>query len=141
MAGKKPKALGVPPELARIAALRAKLAGTDRDDHLAELDIWETKVKKAAILLSLQGHEGIQILLDHANQELRDIDEVLREGSKPKLLSPEGSMTHTMEQWALFERKELWEWLRSLFTDAKRDIREVGRDLDMQEAEDDIPGY
>lgn len=137
----KPPTLQVPPELARIAALRKQLTGTDRDDQLKELDTWETKVKKAAILLSLQNHEGIQMIIDRADEELGNIERVLLEGSKPKELSPDGAMQHTMEQWAIYEKKELWEWFRGLFTDAARDIREVRQDLDLNEQqEEESPG-
>lgn len=136
----KNQVLKVPDELQRIADLRARLAGTDRDDHLDLLDSWEKKVKKAFIFLSLERHEGVGILLDKCDQELEDIDEVLRAGSKPKELSPDGAMAYTMEQYALHQRKELWEWLRSLFTDAKRDIREVKLDLDGEDALEEESG-
>ena len=135
----KPLSLQVPPELERIEKVRAKLTGTDREDHLKELDIWATKVKKAAILLSLEGHEGIQMILDKADEELASIDQVLLEGSKPKELSPEGAMQHAMEQYAIYEKRELWTWFRGLFTDARREIKEVRQDLDLQE-EEELPG-
>lgn len=146
MAGDKPKkrvkpfALEVPPELARIEALRAKFTGNGQEEQQKELDLWATKVKKAAILLSLEGHEGIQMILDRAEEELQQIDEVLLFGSKPKELSPEGAMRHAMEQYAIYEKKEHWEWFRGLFTEAKRQIKEVRQDLDLQDEEDIAPG-
>lgn len=132
--------LGVPPELARIDALREKLSGTDRDDHVADIDAWERKVKKSAILLSLQKHEGIQMILDRIDEECAEIDEALRLG-KPTDFSPDGMAKYVYVQKALFDRRELWEWFRSLFTDAKRDIKEVQGDLDVQELEEEAPGY
>lgn len=139
----KNQALKVPEELQRIADLRERLVGTDRPDHLEIIDGWENKVKKAAILLSLQRHEGIQILIEKAEEELVGIDEILRSNlSKPKELSPEGAMQFAMEQYALHTRKEFWEWFRSLFTDAVRDIKDVRADLDAEDAlADEAPGY
>ena len=124
--------LKVPEELARIDALRKKLAGTDRDDHLDLLDQWEQKVKQASIMLALRGHEGIEMILKRAEQELREIDEVLG-NSKPTDFSPDGLAKYAFEQKALYDRRELWEWFRSLFTDAKRQIQEVQYDLDTED--------
>ncbi len=135
----KEQKLTIPPELERIARLRDKFvkAGADSSD-IEKLDQWDRKVKKSIILLSLRGNDGVAMILDRIAQELGEIDEVLR-NAKPPALTPEGAIAYTMEQAALFARRELWEWFWSLFTEAKRDIKEIKADLDAEE-ELDIPG-
>lgn len=132
----------LPDALHRIASLREKLTkgNTDREDHLQEIDAWERKVKKAVIILSLKGHDGIKMILEKTEQELKDIDEVLRT-IRPTDFSPDGMSKHCHEIKSIHDRKDLWEWFRSFFTDAERDIQEVDSDLDLQDEDPAPVGY
>ncbi len=129
MAKKQESHLVIPPELQRISKLRERL--TDSQD-LQKLKEWEDKAKKSIILLSLQGHEGISMILKEAEQEIKDIATVIH-NSKPTDLSPDGMAKYAHEQHALCSRKELWLWFRGLFTTAKMDLKAVQEDLDLEE--------
>lgn len=126
------KVLTNPPELDRLYKLREKLANTDREDHLLELDGWERKIKKALIFLNLQGHEGIQQLIAKANEEIREIDEVLI-GTRPLDLSGEGALKYTYEAARLHDRRELWSWFKNLFQEANADLKDADQFLIGQE--------
>lgn len=126
------KILTNPPELERLYKLREKLAGTDRDDHLAELDSWERKIKKALIFLNLQGHEGIQQLIEKADAEVKEIDEILV-GTRPLDLSGEGALKYTYEAARLHDRRELWSWFKTLFGEAETDLKDAEQFLNGQE--------
>lgn len=140
----------VAPELGRIAQHRARLNDPDVlrrkdpqqvEDDNAKLAEWERKVRDGLVVLSLKDNDGIAMLLSHVEEELATIDEGLR-NAKPTDFSPDGLAKYAYTQKALFDRRDLWEWFRSFFTDAKRAVREVREDLDLQEHEDTIaPGY
>lgn len=140
----------IAPELARIARTRAHInepAIVSRkdpqqvEDDNSMLASWEKKVKDALVILSLVGNDGIAMLLEKMDEELTGIDESLRT-LKPTDFSPEGQAKYSYTMKALHDRRDLWEWFRSLFTEAKRAIREVRQDLDLQEEEETtVPGY
>lgn len=121
--------LVIPPELQRIANLRARMTDIVDFEKLKE---WEDKVKKSIILLSLQKHEGVQMIVEQAEQEIKDINEGLAI-SKPEDFSPDGMAKYAHQQHALFSRRELWLWFRGLFTSAKMDLKVVQEDLDAEE--------
>ncbi len=126
--------LQTPKELDRLYKLRARLAGTDRDDHLEEINKWEKEIKKALIFLNLRGHEGIGMLIDRANEEIAQVDEILR-STRPVDLSPEGVTKYAYESARLFDRKELWEWFKTLFDGAESALKDAEVFLDGQEDE------
>lgn len=128
--------LKAPKELERLYKLRARLSGTDRTDHLDEIDKWEKEIKKALIFLNLKGHEGIGMLIDKANDEIGQVDEILR-STRPTDLSPEGVTKYAYETARLFDRKELWEWFKTLFDGAETALKDAEVFLDGQE-EDEI---
>lgn len=142
--------LVIPPELSRIARVRAKLNDPDVvrrkdaqqvEDDNTQMARWEKKVKDSLVILSLGGNDGITMILTKMDEELESIDEALR-SSRPIDFSPDGLAKYASVQKGLFDRRDLWEWFRSLFTEAKRAIKEVRQDLDLQENEDDLqPGY
>lgn len=134
---KKPKEKIKDP-LKRIAAVRKKLvdSGTDRDDHIKEVDEWTVRAKRALIILNLQGHEGIQMITARAKQEMTDILKVLKT-KRPKDLSPDGSVAYSMEVKDMFNRLDLWEWFHNLFVEAEDEIRIITANLDEQEQTDE----
>lgn len=145
--GKNPEIshLTIPPVLNRLATLRKTLSESpvgdpeERRGDIQQIDSWDMKARKALILLSLKGNEGIAMILAKIDEELQQIDEVIH-SAKPTDMSPDGITKYANEQHAIFARRELWEWFRSLFTDAKRELREVDADLDVQEEDSLAPG-
>lgn len=144
------KNLVIPPELGRIQAVRERINDPTvvrRKDQQQVMDDnnrlreWEKKVKEALVILSLGGNDGIAMILEKMDEELAAIDEALR-SSRPADFSPDGIAKYAYVQKGLFDRRDLWEWFRGLFTEAKRSIREVRQDLDLQEEEEELtPGY
>ncbi len=123
--------------LERIKALREKMARAGGDDSLAELDKWERKAKKALIFLSLQKHEGIQMVIERANEELKDISQRLL------LERPDGSESpekYALERQFLFDREDLWRWFKSLFVDAETELKMIEEDLAAQETDESEAG-
>lgn len=116
------KILKDPEELERLNKIRAQLTGTDRDDHVGELDDWEQRIKQALIFLNLKGHEGIDMILARANDEIRAIN--------LELIADVGEGTHTeaaliaesMNRRELLYRRKLWTWFKELFTEAESEM-------------------
>lgn len=134
------KILKNPPELDRLYRVRARLAGTDRDDHIEELNIWEGKIKKALIALNLKGHEGITMLIDRAKDEIREINDVLT-STRPVNLSAEGAQQYAYEAARLHDKKSMWEWFMEFFQEAETSISEAGVFLSDQEFVDEEDPY
>lgn len=130
------KILQEPEELERLMAIRQKLVGTDRDDHLSELDAVEKQIKKALIFLNLQGHEGIQQLLTKAREEIRDINRILMV-QKPVSMGVASQFAY--ETHLLHARREMWAWFMNLFTEAEDSIKNVRGFLDLQEEDEPAP--
>lgn len=128
------KVLKNPPELDRLYALRAKLYGTDRDDHLAELDMWEKKIKKALIFLNLKEHEGIPDLIAKANEEIHAINiKLLTETASEDTYNPEALIHRSLERQRLLDLRSMWTWFKSLFEEAKTELSEAEAFLVIQE--------
>ena len=128
------KVLKNPPELDRLYALRAKLYGTDRDDHLAELDMWEKKIKKALIFLNLKEHEGIPDLIAKANEEIHAINiKLLTETTGEDTYNPEALIHRSLERQRLLDLRSMWTWFKSLFEEAKTELSEAEAFLVIQE--------
>lgn len=128
------KILKNPAHLDRLYALRAGLAGTDRDDHLEEINEWERKIKRALIFLNLKEHEGIPDLLARANQEIKEINarllsEELTEGE----YSPEKLISASIERQRLYDLRSVWMWFKSLFEDANNELKAADAFLMTQE--------
>lgn len=128
------KVLKNPPELERLYALRAKLYGTDRDDHLAELDMWEKKIKKALIFLNLKQHEGIPDLIAKANEEIRLINlKLLTETGEEETYNPEALIHRSLERQRLLDLRSMWTWFKTLFEEAKTELSEAEAFLTQQD--------
>ena len=132
------KTLKNPPQLERIYELRKKLYGTDRDDHVEELDLWERKTKKALIFLNLKEHEGIPDLLAKADEEIQLINaKLLAEEFGPNIAPedyrPEVLIHQSLARQRLIDLRTMWMWFKSLFEEAKTDLNEVEAFLEGQE--------
>lgn len=136
------KTLQNPPQLERLSALRAKLYGTDRDDHVAELDMWERKVKKALIFLNLKKHEGIPDILLKANEEIRAINaKLLEDRVQNNAYTPDMLINDSLERQRLLDLRSVWVWFKTLFEEAKTDLNEVDAFLQEQESEEIADDY
>lgn len=131
------KILKAPAELERLAALRKKLYGTDRDDHLDELDMWEKKIKKALIFLNLKEHEGIPDIIAKAKEEIHLINlKLLTEEGTVDTYNPEVLIHKSIERQRLIDLRTVWTWFLSLFGDATTALKEAEAFLQVQEADD-----
>lgn len=132
------KILKNPPELDRLYAIRQKLAGTDRDDHMAELDERERKIKRALIALNLKGHEGITMLLERANEEIKSINlKLLEERKTDGTFSPEALINDSLERQRLLDLRMVWQWFKGFFSEAEDEMKANREFLDEQEKEED----
>ena len=121
--------LVIPPELARIDLLKKKFFDPEDQKKFKE---WEDTVKKSIILLSLQKHEGVDMIITEAEKEILQIADLVAI-NKPTDFSPDGMAKYAHEQHALFTRRELWEWFRELFTKAELDLESIRNALDAEE--------
>lgn len=127
----------IPPILTRIDSVRQKLAGTDRTDHLRELDLWEQRAKKDLITLSLRGHEGIDMIIQQAKESIAQCQAKLRtERPDPKADVNKYFLDHQF----LFQQIDLWGWFLGLFSEAQIDLDAIEIELAQQEEgeEDDM---
>lgn len=126
-----------PPILERIIAVRAKLAGTDRDDHLREVDVWEAKAKKALIFMSMKGHEGIDMLITKAREEIQLINiELTKEPTENDEWADAQFAQEALKRRALFAQRNLWHWFLGLFDEAAEDLKIIEGDIALQESEE-----
>lgn len=127
------KILTIPPVLEALYAIKEKLADSDRDDQLEEVLAKEEKVKDAIIKLSLTGHEGIQLLVKQATEELKETYAKLM---KTPLLSDSviaDTGAYAFRQQCLFNQRDLWLWFLNFFTDAEAIKQEVEEFVKEQE--------
>lgn len=128
-----------PEILKRINAVRNRLSGTDRGDHLDTIDEWEKKAKASLIALSLMKHEGPQILISKARAEITAINQMLIHDR------PTGGdlAKYALERQYLFDRKDLWLWFLNFFSDSIKELEEIDKDLALQETPDleDAPQF
>lgn len=130
----KKKILKEHPLLERIAENREKLQGAD-PEHLNSVDMWEVRVKKALIFLSLDGHEGIVEMKKRAKEEIVKINGLLLLAN-PADLSPAGSAKYAYEAARMFDKKEMWLWFLSLFTEQQAELDAVAAELDIEGLDD-----
>lgn len=125
------------PILERINAVRTKLLKGASDDHLEVVAGWERKAKKSLIALSLQGHEGIEMLREQAKLEIRQINRKLLEDSGDlQFKDPE---LYAARNYQLIVQRRTWLWFINFFVDAKTDLRDVEAELDLEEEAADMP--
>ncbi len=124
--------LTTPNILKEINLVRSKLAGTDRTDHLAEVEQWERDAKKALIFLSMQGHEGIQMIVDKAKNEIQTCNKELISDRQRDRSDEE----YARSRQFLFDRIDLWTWFLNLFVESEEKLREIRASLDLQKETD-----
>lgn len=130
----KNKILTGPPVFDKLAELRRRLASTDNPDHLAQIDIWEGRVRENLIKLSTEEIPGIKMLKDMAAKVIHEINQKLIEDPKNDLasLSEAGLKAWAIQQHLLFQKRDLWRAYLSFFGDAKREFDMIDKDLDFQ---------
>lgn len=106
----------IPKILQDFAKLRGKLLGTDRPDHLEELQGREEEIKTALLKLSAKKHDGIKLLEKAAQEELHDV--------YLKLLHQKADDPNHAHLLAL---RDVWVWFSSFFLDADAIIAENER--------------
>lgn len=127
--------LVIPPILSRIDKVRQMLAGTDRTDHLHELEVWEQRAKKDIILLSLQGHEGIDMIIKQAKETIALCQSKLRT-ERPSAITEKDAIRYTLEREFLFQQIDLYGWFLGMFQEAQVDIDAIEMELAQQEEEE-----
>lgn len=119
-----------PEELKKIDKIRSRLIQGDADpDQVAEVDEWERKAKAALILLNVQKHEGVQIIIRHALEEVKAIDEEVQTG-RPENLSTEAALSFAHRTIILQDQKAMWRWFIDLFQLAKSDMDAIRAEID-----------
>jgi hypothetical protein len=116
----------------RINAVRKRLGSTDRTDNLEETKAWERRAKRDLILLNLKKHEGIQMILDKAKEEISIRNKALRT-ERPTDLSPNSVAKYATERAFHFQALDLWTWFLSLFLDAEQDLKDLEAALEYEE--------
>lgn len=111
------------PILEKINKLRAKLLGADTSDQVM-LDSWEQEVKKAMITNSLQKHEGVQMIIQDAINDIKDINDVLS-NSKSKDLS-------NSERDSLIDVKNFYKKFINLFDTSQSTLDNMDKQIDEQ---------
>lgn len=121
-----------PIELQKVATLRKFLEGTDRDDHIEQVDRWEKEIKEKLIAVSLQKHEGIEMLIKKSIIEIKSINQILVAEADPKPATPAEFEADCHRRALLYEKRNLWSWFLNFFTDAKERLEVINKELDMQ---------
>ncbi len=125
--------LTTPDILKEINLVRSKLAGTDRTDQVAEVEQWERDAKKALIFLSMQGHEGIQMVVGKARKEIESCNrELIGERQRDR-----SDADYARSRQFLFDRIDLWTWFLNLFVESEEKLREIRANLDLQKETDE----
>lgn len=131
----KKKHLKQPALLDRLEDLREKLAdGADANQILA----WENRAKKALITLSLKGHEGIDMLIEKAKEEISYRQQIIQT-VRPRDFSPEGALKYANQQAIHFTAIDMWLWFIGLFTEAEEDLAEIEHQILAAEKEKENP--
>lgn len=121
-----------PEELEKLARLRQWFIKNNGDsDDIAQIERWEKGVKAALIFNSLRGHEGLEMLIKHAYEEIDGIERVLM-AQRPKDLSPDSAHAFAYETQMLHERVKLWNWFIDLFQASEDDLTALREEIDMQ---------
>ena len=124
------------PLLVRIQKVRERIAGSGREDQIQETIEWERRAKKALILMNAKGHEGFQIVLEFAKEQIKERNRSLKE-RRPEDMSPEGMHKYTTERAMDFLALDLWAWFLSLFMDAEIDLKDLENTLALEETPED----
>ncbi len=132
------KARVLPPEpqiLDRIRKVRMQLAGSDREDHVRETEQWEARAKKALIIMSAAGHEGIQIIMEKARQEIRQINwKLVEEREVGFEFTTEMLINDSLEREDLLKMRKLWQWFLQIFGESQEDLNRITQELQVQES-------
>lgn len=130
------KVLKEPEILLRIAEARERMA----DDELPQFEIWERRAKKNLILLSLKGHEGIDMLMDKAREEIKYRHSVLK-SVRPINMSPSGVQKYAQENAVHFMTIDMWTWFLQLFVESQAELDQILTELNIteeREAENEV---
>lgn len=125
------KILKQPEILTRIAEVRKKFAGSE--EEAIKFKDWEDQAKKALLVLSMEGHEGIQIMIDKAREEIKQRNSIIKT-IRPADFTPDGLAEYALANSFHFQVIDLYTWFISLFADAKDVLADIDREV-LAEAE------
>ena len=131
----KKKILKQPAILDRIEELREKLSDGGDTTQILE---WEKRAKKSLILLSLKGHEGIEMIIEKAKDEIQYRQEIIKT-IRPRDFSPEGAIKYAGEQALHFTAIDMWLWFIGLFTESEEDLASIEYEIAADEKEKTAP--
>lgn len=118
-----------PKVLQNIKKIRAKLKGTDREDHLDEIEQWEKDAKKAILVANLQDHEGIKILSTNIALEIASLN--------TRLTTEKSDTLPETTRDVIIDVRDYMVWFLGFFADAQRSLKEVEETVENQLEEDD----
>lgn len=134
---KKNKILVIPKVLEDLARIRERLVGTDRDDHVEEVEHANDRATTALLRLSALENEGVKQLVKAATDELKDIYVAIAD--KPyigKQGSAADATRYAFELQCLHYQKDLWTWFLTFFVEAKQSKAEIEKFVADQEVPD-----
>jgi hypothetical protein len=123
------------PLLIRINKIRERLAGSDRTDHIQDTIEWERRAKRALIMMNARGHEGIQMIMEKAKEEIAYRNNSLAT-RRPEDMSPEGMHKYTTDRSLDFLALDMWLWFLNLFIDADQEMKDLEATIAIQEQPD-----
>lgn len=111
------------PLIEKINRLKKRFSDSDETDKWI-IGEWEQQAKTAIIQKSLEGHEGVAMIIKHIQEEVKEINSVLI-SSKSKDLSD-------ADRDRMIDMKNFYKWFLSFFTNAKEKIDEVNDSVDKE---------
>lgn len=120
---------GEPKLLSNLQKIRQKLVGTDRDDHIDEVNEWEREAKQALLLDNLQEHAGIKIIVKKLHEDIKHIDaRLMREKS-------DTMPDHVRD--VVIDLRDFMKGFLEIFAVSKSTIKELEETVDKELSDDE----
>lgn len=124
-----------PEILKHLADVRTKFAA--EEEGAERFELWEKQAKNALIMLSLNGHEGIEMIKNKAKEEIKERYLYLKT-TRPTDLSQAGMTKYVTDHVFTFQTIDLWTWFLNLFSDAKEVLEEIEHELEVEDERTDV---
>lgn len=90
-------------------------------EELGVFHTWREAAKKGLLIGNLAEHEGIKMLIKEINDEIFEMDMLL--------LNSDSKTIPDEQRDRLIDRKKLYVWFRSFFTDAAKGLMQVENEV------------
>lgn len=109
------------PLIEKINTLKARFEDGDSTDKWV-IGEWESQAKEAIIRNSLVDHEGVQMIIKHIREEVREINDVL--------LNAKSSELNDADRDRFLDMKKFYKWFLTFFSEASDKIAELNENVD-----------